>query len=201
MRHTSSRIRPALAGAVAAVGALCLGTAGAAAQQPQAPPDREALIRSALSAAPPTMRDTVRVADFDGKVLRDGPPGFTCLPAPPNLAGPMCLDEVWMGWLDAWAKRAPFTPSRIGVAYMLAGDSPGGGASNINPFDTEPTAANDWMVEGPHVMLLVPDQAMLAALPADHGHGGPYVMWKGTPYAHVMVPVGPRPPQRQVAGR
>jgi hypothetical protein len=41
----------------------------------QAPPDREAMLRSALSAAPPTLRDTVKVMDFDGNVLRDGPPG------------------------------------------------------------------------------------------------------------------------------
>jgi hypothetical protein len=26
----------------------------------------------------------------------------------------------------------------------------------------------------------------------DPKSGGPYVMWKGTTYAHIMVPVGPR---------
>lgn len=31
-----------------------------------------------------------------------------------------------------------------------------------------------------------------AAFPEDPGQGGPYVMWKDTPYPHVMVPVGPR---------
>jgi hypothetical protein len=164
-------------------------------------PDREALIRSALSAAPPTLRDTVKVMDFDGNVLRDGPPGFTCLPAPPKLAGPMCLDEVWMGWMDAWAKHQPFTPSRVGLAYMMAGDSHDGGASNTEPFDAQPTADNDWMVEGPHVMLLLPDPAMLETIPAAHHSGGPYVMWKGTPYAHVMIPVGERPAQRRVVAR
>ncbi len=38
-------------------------------------------------------------------------------------------------------------------------------------------------------MLLVPDAASLDAIPTDHHSGGPFVMWKGTPYAHVMVPV------------
>jgi hypothetical protein len=38
-------------------------------------------------------------------------------------------------------------------------------------------------------MLIVPDPAMLEGITTDFNLGGPYVMWKGTPYAHVMVPV------------
>jgi len=173
----------------------------AAAQSPPTGAEREAMIRSALSAAPATLRDTVRVADFNGNVLRDGPPGYTCLPAPPGIAGPMCVDEVWMQWIQAWSKKEPFTPPRVALAYMLAGDSPDGGASNTEPHATTPTATNDWMVEGPHVMILTPDAATLQAIGPRHHDGGPYVMWAGTPYAHIMVPVGERPPQRSVITR
>lgn len=180
--------------------ATCLALAlPAAAQQQQ--PNREAMIRSALSAAPPTMRDTVRVTDMEGNVLRDGPPGFTCLPAPQGIAGPMCVDEVFLGWVQAWSKREPPRITRAAFAYMLAGDSPNGGASNTDPFAPQPTAGNDWMVEGPHVMVIVPDPAALEGIGTDHRHGGAYVMWRGTPWAHVMMPVGPRPAQRDVAGR
>lgn len=188
---------------LAAAGGLAVAlTLAAGAQTPSEPaPDRDAMIRSALSAAPPTLRDTVRVMDFDGKVLRDGPPGVTCLPAPPGIAGPMCVDEVFMGWVQAWSKREPPRVERLGIAYMLAGDAPDGGASNTAPFDTTPSAANDWMVEGPHIMIVVPDPALLQAIGAAHHHGGPYVMWEGTPWAHVMIPVGERPAQRSVAGR
>jgi hypothetical protein len=42
-------------------------------------------------------------------------------------------------------------------------------------------------------MLLLPDPAALDALGTDPDAGGPYVVWKGTPYAHVMVPVAERP--------
>jgi hypothetical protein len=42
-------------------------------------------------------------------------------------------------------------------------------------------------------MLLLPDPALLDSYPTDPKNGGPYVMWKGTPYAHLMVPVGDRP--------
>jgi hypothetical protein len=39
-------------------------------------------------------------------------------------------------------------------------------------------------------MVIVPDNAMLEGFPTDPHNGGPYVMWAGTPWAHVMVPVG-----------
>jgi hypothetical protein len=46
-------------------------------------------------------------------------------------------------------------------------------------------------MDPPHVMIIVPDPAMLDAFPTEHGTGGPYVMWAGTPYAHLMVPTVP----------
>ena len=33
----------------------------------------------------------------------------------------------------------------------------------------------------------------LDALPTDPNNGGPWVMWKGTKYAHIMVPVKEMP--------
>jgi hypothetical protein len=99
----------------------------------------------------------------------------------------MCLDKAWMGWMDAYAKKAapPKMPT-IGIGYMLKGDA---GASNINPFDMAPSATNQWVVSPPHIMLLLPDPKLLDAYPTDPKSGGPWVMWKGSPYAHVMVPV------------
>lgn len=76
--------------------------------------------------------------------------------------------------------------SRAGVAYMLQGDA---GASNRDPYATGPTADNDWVVTGPHVMVIVPDPASLDNMSSDAKNGGPWVMWRGTPYAHIMVPV------------
>ncbi len=203
MHHSPTRL-PTRRGArvstaAAALGALCLLHAGEAGAQSS--PDRAALIRNALSAAPPTLRDRVKVMDHDGNVLREGDNGFTCLPAPQGFAGPMCLDSQWMAWLDALVNKRPPNVTGIGLAYMMAGDSPDGGASNTDPAATQPTADNDWMVEGPHIMIITPDAATMDEVPASHAGGGPYVMWKGTPYAHLMMPVGERPAQRQVAGR
>jgi hypothetical protein len=38
-------------------------------------------------------------------------------------------------------------------------------------------------------MLLVPGGFDPAVFTTDHRSGGPYTMWAGTPYAHLMVPV------------
>jgi hypothetical protein len=44
-------------------------------------------------------------------------------------------------------------------------------------------------------MVLTPDTNQLEALPTDPHNGGPWVMWKGTKYAHIMVPTVPMPAQ------
>jgi hypothetical protein len=150
---------------------------------------KRAMIEEALSAAPARLAPGATVMDWENNVLRQGTNGWTCFPSPPMLtngSAPMCMDGPWMKWADAWAKREPFKTDRVGISYMLAGD---GGASNIDPFAEGPTDDNEWVEEGPHLMILVPDPAMLEGVSTDPHHGGPYVMWKGTPYAHIMVPV------------
>jgi hypothetical protein len=148
---------------------------------------KKAMIDDAKSAAPNTIAGSAAIMDWAGNTLQKGDNGYTCFPTPPNLNGkaPMCLDKPWMAWADAWMNKKPFKASAVGTAYMLAGD---GGASNIDPFAKGPTAGNQWIVEGPHLMIIVPDAAMLDGIPTDPKNGGPYVMWKGTPYAHIMVP-------------
>lgn len=157
----------------------------------QAKDHHKHMMRDALSAAPPTMRDHVSVMDWQHNMLRQGTSPYTCMPTPPQLKGtaPMCMDATWMEWADAWANKKPFQAKALGISYMLAGDE---GASNIDPYAEGPTADNQWIVEGPHLMLIVPDAALLDALPTDPNNGGPYVMWKNTPYAHIMIPIGAR---------
>ena len=168
-------------------------TAAALAGAPALAQDSQAMIDSALSAAPPAIKQTATIRDLQGNVLRQGDGTYTCFPAPQGVAGPMCLDEEWLRWMDAWMSRnEDHQVERLGLAYMLAGDSPDGGASNIDPFATARSEDNQWVAEGPHVMVIVPDPAMLEGIGTDPGTGEPYVMWKGTPFAHVMMPVGAR---------
>jgi hypothetical protein len=148
------------------------------------------LKQDALSAAWPGMVDGAQVVDWEGNLLQEGSNGYTCLPTPPMLSGtaPMCMDSEWMKWADAWSNKKEFAAERIGISYMLSGDE---GASNIDPFAEGPTDDNEWIVEGPHLMIIAPP-GMLDSFPTDPNSGGPYVMWKGTPYEHLMVPVGAR---------
>ena len=160
-----------------------------------AEPDKDALIREALSAAPPAIANTATVKTMDGKVLKEGSGVYTCFPTSPDVAAkggrqPMCLDKVWLAWADAWMNKKPFKASGAGIGYMLAGDN---GASNTDPYAAGPKPDNQWVVEGPHIMVLAADPALLDTLSTDPNNGGAYVMWKGTPYVHIMVPVAPRP--------
>jgi hypothetical protein len=190
---------PALALAATVFGCAKKDDPGATASAPAPAPDATAAkVADAASAGFGTMAATAKVVDWDGTVLREGSGPYTCMPTEPKLleAGlksPMCMDAVWMEWAHAWEQHAPFSASAVGVSYMLGGD---GGASNIDPYATAETPDNDWVVEGPHLMVLVPDPAWLEGISTDPHNGGPYVMWKGTPYAHVMVPVQV-PPQAE----
>ena len=177
---------------IGTIAAVAVGILLTAAHLPwAADTSREKLILDALKAAPPTLVEKVTVKDWEGNVLRKGDSNYTCLPTPPLLQGsaPMCMDGPWMAWADAWSNKKPFSVNTIGVSYMLAGDE---GSSNIDPYAEKPTAENQWAVEGSHIMIVAPP-ALLEGLPTDPGVGGPYVMWKGTPYAHIMVPIGARP--------
>ena len=71
--------------------------------------------------------------------------------------------------------------------YMLAGGSDG---SNTDPYATKPEEGNNWVETGPHVMI-VNAMDMMHGYPADPkpDTSRPYVMWAGTPYAHLMIPV------------
>lgn len=157
------------------------------------PAAREAMIRSALSGGPEDVASAATVRDWQGNILREGSNGWTCLPDMADLPGnsPMCLDSIWMAWVEAWQNKKPFRASRVAFGYMLQGDFP---TSNTDPYAQAATHDNQWIEDsGPHVMILVPDAAALEGLPRTPHENGPWVMWDGTPYAHIMLPV-PRKP-------
>jgi len=158
-----------------------------------------AVIAKATSAAPPEIgkNATVMVVGQDGKMaqLRAGTNGWLCMLDPQG--DPMCFDKEWQAWGDAWMnKKDPPQPKTVGIAYMLKGDK---GASNTDPYAAKRTVDNQWVVSGPHVMVLLTDPAQFDAFPTDPKAGGPWVMWKGTKYAHLMVPTAPMPRTRMHA--
>lgn len=173
--------------ATASALALLLMAAPASAQDETAAQSPGATIAEAASAAPQHLRANATVMTWDGTVLREGTNGWTCMPTPPGMVGtaPMCLDAPWLAWAQAWSQKTEVDIARAGVGYMLAGDT---GASNSDPFATGPDAVDDWVDAGSHVMVIVPDPAALEGFPTDP-HAGAWVMWQGTPYAHIMIPI------------
>jgi hypothetical protein len=172
--------------AASAVAAL-FGLAGVQVAKAETAAEIAAMVKSFSTAAPAGVVEyaTIAVLEKDGKirVVRKGTNNFTCLSIP---AGPLCADENAMEWFGAvMGKKEP--PKKSGLVYMLAGDE----GSNTDPWATGPTADNHWVKTGPHVMV-VGDTAITRAGYARTPEADPtkpYVMWPGTPYEHLMIPV------------
>ncbi|HZE65102.1 MAG TPA: hypothetical protein VE081_00630 [Sporichthyaceae bacterium] len=176
------------ASGVSAVGAPRAAAAGDAAS-------RAAKITSALSAAPRSVSAHATVKDYPSSpkaqapVLRAGGSAWTCFPDDPTTPGPdpICLDRQSLAWVDAWLAHKPPHLSSDGYSYMLRGSSD---ASDTDPFATKPPKGERWMTAPPHVMVFPAHPAALNRYSGDRGKGGPWVMFRGTPYAHLMFPVG-----------
>jgi hypothetical protein len=170
-----------------------------AAEASAATTDHNDPVASAMSAAPAAISDkaTIVQAQADGsmKTLREGTNGWTCMPDSPTTPGPdpMCMDANAAKWAQAWMGKKDPPANTVGVMYMLEG---GTDASNSDPYATAPTAENDWINTGPHIMI-VGSKEILAGYPAGAkpDTASPYVMWAGTPYAHLMVPTGSKAAQ------
>ena len=127
-------------------------------------------------------------ADGTMTELRKGTNGWTCMPDNPQpRARTRCAwtptPEMGAG-VDGVTSRRPRTMS--GVMYMLQG---GTDASNTDPYRDKPTDGK-WVETGPHVMVVgrgVAERAHPAS--ADPDTTKPYVMFGGTPYAHMMIPI------------
>jgi hypothetical protein len=152
------------------------------------------LIASAMRAAPAKVADGASVvapqADGTLRTVRPGTNGFTCMADNPTTPGPdpMCLDKAGLQWAAAWMGHKPPPNGAVGLIYMLSG---GTDASNVDPYATKPSAGNHWVETGPHVMVVGADAAFYDQYPkaADPDTGTPYVMWAGTPYQHLMIPI------------
>lgn len=169
-------------------------TTNASAAEAKTPPSDGQLIASAMSAAPDKVgrNASIVVMQADGgmRALREGTNGFTCMPDNPSTPGPdpMCMDKNSLEWVHAWVAHETPPAGKVGLMYMLSG---GTDASNTDPFAAQPESGNHWVETGPHVMIVGADDAFYDSYPrgADPDTSGPYVMWAGTPYRHLMVPV------------
>jgi hypothetical protein len=144
-----------------------LGTAGAE--------TKDAKIKRALAAAPANVAARAKVLDVDetGKmtVLRDGDNGFTCIPGHVGVIGdsPACMNAPALRWvLDFMAHKPKPTNTQPGILYQLAGGT-------------------DWSATDPGCLITWPFDPKSTGLPSSPKDTGVWIMWAGTPYAHLMI--------------
>jgi hypothetical protein len=151
------------------------------------------IIKSLRLAAPRAIVDHATIMGMadDGteRVIRQGSNNFTCMADDPNSPGPepMCADQNGMKWIKAWAAHRDPPANAVGFIYMLSG---GTDASNTDPYASKPEPNNNWIMTGPHVMV-VGAKELMAGYPRlpKPDTSQPYVMWAGTPYEHLMIPM------------
>jgi hypothetical protein len=147
----------------------------------------EAQMARAIAAGPRNVTDAARIVgtDAQGKtiVLREGTNGFTCQPGNPKVAGrpASCSNQAALQWsadLDA-GKSSP-TNTVAGFIYMLAGA-------------TERGESDATITVGPQWMIIWPFDPKATGLSATKKDTGAFILWAGTPYAHLHImgqPIG-----------
>lgn len=169
--------------AVLALLALC----GLCASVAHATAESDASKMARALAAGPTSVSTGASALFmadDGKIttLRKGSNGWICVVGTKGKVGadPFCADPAGMRWVMDWVthKKAP-TNTKPGLIYMLAG---GSDWSATDPWATKGASIK----EPPHWMIMYP-YGKSSGLPTGMKMSGTWIMWAGTPYAHLMI--------------
>jgi hypothetical protein len=180
-RETMRTIFATTCALVGLLGSAC------AQQSPSGSTTDQDYMKRVMTAAPPQIvadATVVRMQSGSMQTLKKGSNEWTCMEA---NGVPMCMDPNAMEWAHAWQSHGPAT-DKTGFIYMLAGDT---GASNTDPYATTKTADNHWIQTGSHVMIVGAAVKTMAgyAKNADADPTKPYVMWPGSPYEHLMIPV------------
>ncbi|HEX9119095.1 MAG TPA: hypothetical protein VF840_01000 [Terriglobales bacterium] len=148
---------------------------------------KEAKIKRALSSAPADVARGAKVVDIDEKgnmtVLREGNTGITCIPGHPGVVSdpPSCMDAAGLQWVLDWMAHKPKpTNTQPGVLYQLAGG-------------TDWSASDPWATSGtlqkwpPCWIILWPFDPKTTGLSDKPKNTGTWIMWAGTPWAHLMI--------------
>lgn len=188
--------------AAGVVAVVLLSACGEKKPEPAATPagpakgTKEWKVENAMSGGPADIAAGATIVDWPSAptapmaTLRTGSNGWTCIPDVPSTPSndPMCWDAAFGDWIGAWMGHKPPHLTKVALAYMLQGATD---ASNTDPFKGKPDSGQSWVTTGPHIMIAVPDNRGLAGMSTDWKGTGPYVMFAGTPYAHIMMPVAP----------
>ena len=158
------------------------------------------------TAAPSFIASECTVVDVDGTVLREGTNGWTAMAAnpyggpsdpengwkDPHEAMPMVGDAAAFAWAQGFMSGTVPKNDVDGWAWMLHGDM---GEDNRMYLVTDEEgiaqakADGEWIESGAHLMMFPSDPSTLDGQTTDFNSGAPYVMFAGTEYAHLMIPV------------
>lgn len=146
-----------------------------------------AKIRRAMQSGPYQVTKDATVAEYhhDGTMvtLREGTNNWVCFPGNENETGnvPMCCDPQGLQWAkDALSGKPAPTNTAPGLIYMLCGATQ---HSSTDAFDKTSPA----IPIGPHWMVTWPFDAKRDGLPNTVRDAGGWVMFDGTPYAHLHI--------------
>jgi len=144
----------------------------------------------ALSAAPARLAKDAGVMIYgaDGKLteVKKGTNGFTCIPTVMNLPvpDPICMDAASNQWMTDVMNNAPKPSNTVpGIAYMSRG------GSHFEKSGKVVMAGEGAKVvkEPPHWMVMWPFDPNASQLPTVPNPSGVYIMFEGSPYAHLMI--------------
>ena len=156
-----------------------------------------AVVEAASAGGPDFISHDATIAWIDQAgavhVMRPGTNGFTCVIVVPDpFGGPICGDQVAANWVVALltGAAAPPVAAAPGIAYMARGGAHYEDASGtvVMEHDQSPHAAGTHrVVEHAHWMLMWPMDPTTSGLPIKENGTGSYIMFTGTPWAHVMI--------------
>ncbi|MCC6544896.1 MAG: hypothetical protein IT392_10425 [Nitrospirae bacterium] len=173
---------------------LCFSSAAMAADKGKSPipgMTKSELIKLAKSAAPASIADhaTVMIPGADGKLVEavKGTNGFACIPDidGQEVPDPFCGDAASMEWADALMSGADRPTNTVpGIAYMAKG---GWHFEKDGKILMKEVPGSKRVKEPPHWMLFWPVDSKTSGIPSLPNKLGTYVMWDGTPFAHLMI--------------
>ena len=160
---------------------------------------KEWMIKILSTAAPSFIGNKASVATYDGKILREGTNGWTCSPGRPLPKGgykdaqdtnASCADIEGFKWVEAYVNGTKPDMNRDAYIWMLHGDvGEDNRVSSLYGGNKEDAMKMNHFIEsGPHLMLMPKDPKTVENFTTDFTTGEPYQMFKGTPYAHLMIP-------------
>ncbi len=124
----------------------------------------------AIAAGPKEITDQARIMGTDAQgnriVLREGNNDFICQPGKPQFV--------------AQPASCYTTNAKPRITYMLAGAT----QRSISDRDDKTSAP---LAIGPHWMIMMPFDPKTTGLPITYSDTGTYIMWAGTPSAHLHI--------------